>query len=172
MNTISVQQLVLIAATTATALIAGLFYAYSCSVNIALSKLPDEGYIAAMQSINREIQNPLFFVSFMGTLLLLPICTWMQYRAGGSPVFFLLLGATAIYIIGAFGVTMAGNVPLNEALDKFNFQAATAEEITRQRVQFEIPWNRLHSIRTVCSFVSLVLILIALAFGRNLVIAK
>jgi uncharacterized membrane protein len=166
MNTIGAQQLVMIAAATATALIAGLFYAYSCSVNIALGKLSDEGYIAAMQSINREIQNPLFFTSFMGTLLLLPICTWTQYRAGGSPVFFLLLAATAIYIIGTFGVTMAGNVPLNEALDKFNLQAATAEEIARQRVQFEIPWNRLHAIRTVCSFVSLVLVLIALSFAQ------
>jgi uncharacterized membrane protein len=181
MNTINIQtnkknmgtqQLILIATATATALIAGLFYAYSCSVNIALSKLSDEGYVAVMQSINREIQNPLFFTSFMGTLFLLPLSTWMQYRVGVSPTFFLLLAATAIYIIGAFIVTMAGNVPLNEALDKFNFQAAASEEITRQRIQFENVWNRWHTIRTVCSFVSLVLVLIALSFGQDAVKMK
>jgi uncharacterized membrane protein len=172
MNTIGAQHLILIAAATATALIAGLFYAYSCSVNIALSKLPDEGYIAAMQSINREIQNPLFFASFMGTLILLPLSTWMQYRVGVSTVFFLLLASTITYMIGTFGVTMAGNVPLNEALDKFNFQSSAAAEITRQRIQFEVPWNRLHSIRTVCSFISLVLVLIALSFGQDSVKVK
>jgi uncharacterized membrane protein len=57
--------IVMVITATVTALIAGLFYAYTCSVNIGLGKLPDEGYIAAMQSINREILNLLFFVSFM-----------------------------------------------------------------------------------------------------------
>jgi uncharacterized membrane protein len=145
----------------ATALIAGLFYAYSCSVNNGLGKLPDEGYIAAMQSINREIQNPLFFASFAGTLILLPVSTWLQYRIGDSTVFFLLLAATVVYIAAVFGVTMVGNVPLNEALDKFNPGSAAIDEIARQRAAFEIPWNRLHAIRTIASVISLALVIIA-----------
>lgn len=153
---------VLILTAVATALIAGLFYAYSCSVNPGLGKLSDEGYLLAMQSINRAILNPVFFASFMGTLLLLPVSTWLQYRSGGaSTAFYILFATTIIYGLGTFGVTITGNVPLNEALDKFNVKSASIEEIARQRQLFEIPWNRLNNIRTIANIVSLVLVIIA-----------
>jgi uncharacterized membrane protein len=150
----------LIAAFT-TALIAGLFYAYSCSVNAGLGKLPDAGYMAAMQSINREILNPLFFMSFMGTLIVLPVSTWLQYSNPVSTRFYLMLAATLVYTIGTFGVTMLGNVPLNNALDGFNLQSASPEMIHQQRELFEKPWNRLHSIRTVANAIALILVLLA-----------
>jgi uncharacterized membrane protein len=151
----------LLAAAFTTALIAGLFYAYSCSVNGGLGRLPDAGYLAAMQGINREILNPLFFMSFMGTLILLPLATWLQYGQPVSLRFYLLLAATLVYGIGTFGVTIAGNVPLNNALDAFHIQAASAEEISQQRTLFEKPWNKLHSIRTIANAIALILVLIA-----------
>ena len=153
--------IILILTATSTALIAGLFYSYSCSVNIGLGKLPDEGYLAAMQSINRAILNPVFFATFIGTLLLLPVSTWLQYSAGASKSFLFLLAATLIYAVGVFGVTIFGNVPLNEALDKFNLHSASMEEIKNQRVMFEIPWNKLHNIRTIANIVALVLVIMA-----------
>ena len=151
----------LLAAAFTTALIAGLFYAYSCSVNGGLGRLPDAGYMAAMQGINREILNPLFFMSFMGTVILLPLATWLQYGHPVSLRFYLLLAATLVYVVGTFGVTMVGNVPLNNALDAFNIQAASAEEISQQRALFEKPWNKLHSIRTIANAIALILVLIA-----------
>jgi len=75
--------------------------------------------------------------------------------------FYLLLAATLLYAFGSFGVTIGGNVPLNDALDSFNLHSASAEEIARFRVQFEVPWNRLHSIRTVANFIALLLVLLA-----------
>jgi uncharacterized membrane protein len=155
------QQIILTITATSTGLIAGLFYAYSCSVNPGLGKLTDEAYLAAMQSINREILNPVFFAAFMGTLLLLPISTWLQYRLGSGSTFYLLLGATLMYAIGTFGVTMFGNVPLNEALDKFNIQAASAKDLANQRALFENPWNSFHSIRTYANIVAFILVVIA-----------
>ena len=154
-------QWILLIATTSTALIAGLFYAYSCSVNPGLGKLTDEGYITAMQSINRAIQNPVFFASFMGTLLLLPISAWLQYKYGTSASFYLVLAAAIVYAAGTFGVTMFGNVPMNEALDKFNVGSSSVKEIANQRAAFELPWNRLNTIRTVANIVALVLVIIA-----------
>jgi uncharacterized membrane protein len=56
-------------------LVAGLLYAYSCSVNSGLKNLPDAAYLKAMQSINIAIQNPLFFASFLGLPVLLIINT-------------------------------------------------------------------------------------------------
>jgi uncharacterized membrane protein len=148
--------IVLTVTTVSIALITGLWYAYSCSVNPALHVLGDKEYLAAMQSINRVILNPVFFATFMGTLLLLPLSTWMHFSTPLSTRFILLLIASIIYIVGVFGITIFGNVPLNEGLDKFNLQAS-AEQLRQQREIFEAPWNRLHTIRTVASLASLVL---------------
>ena len=158
----------LILTATTTGLIAGLFYSYSCSVNPGLAKLPDGEYLAAMQSINREILNPVFFATFIGTLLLLPVSTWLQYNEGVSKSFSFLLAATLIYAIGVFGVTIFGNVPLNDGLDKFNLHSASIAEIKRQRAMFEMPWNKLHSIRTIANIVSLVLVIIACVYNNKL----
>lgn len=150
----------LILATTAAALIAGLFYAYSCSVNPGLGRLADRTYIEAMRSINRAILNPLFFASFIGTLLLLPAATVVAY-GHSRECFVLLFIAAVIYVVGVFGVTMFGNVPLNNMLDRFNIVNASPADITAIRGSFEKPWNRLHSIRAFFSVVSLVLTILA-----------
>jgi uncharacterized membrane protein len=154
--------LTLIISTLMLALIAGLFYSYSCSVNPGLKQLDDSGYLAAMQSINRAIINPLFFLSFMGTLLFFPVSLFFNFTTWDSPKFLLLLGAFVLYACGTFGVTIFGNVPLNEALDTFPLKTATLEEISRARRVFEIPWNNLHSIRTVASVISLLLVIISI----------
>ncbi|KXH81095.1 chryseobasin maturation helper ChrI [Chryseobacterium kwangjuense] len=147
-----------------TALIAGLFYAYSCSVVLGLGKLSDTEYLKSMQSINREILNPVFFLSFMGTAVLLPVTTFM-FR-GEQPAFlFLLLGSLA-YLIGVFGVTMVGNVPLNDMLDKFNIGEATTEAVKQMRDRFENRWNLLNNVRTVFSVISIALVICACIWNR------
>ena len=153
--------IILVLTVTATALITGLYYAYSCSVNPGLGHLPDAQYISAMRSINIAIQNPVFFASFMGTLILLPLSAYLSYHTGNNPRFILLLLASAFYIIGSFGVTAAGNVPLNNALDAFNPDMATAEAISNARQAFEARWNSLHTIRTLASLAALVLSVMA-----------
>ena len=151
----------LLATAFTTALIAGLFYAWSCSVIPGLGKLTDANYLLAMQSINREILNPVFFMSFMGTLFLLPLCTWLQYNPSVPVRFYLLLGATIAYGAGTFGVTIFGNVPLNNMLDTFHIQAVSAETLSQQRAMFEKPWNQLHAVRTIANVIALVLVLLA-----------
>jgi uncharacterized membrane protein len=94
-------------------------------------------------------------------LILLPLATWLQYGHPVSLRFYLLLAATLVYGVGTFGVTMAGNVPLNNALDAFHIQTASAEEISQQRALFEKPWNKLHSIRTIANAIALILVLVA-----------
>jgi uncharacterized membrane protein len=155
-------QIVVFATTLFVAMIAGLFYSFSCSVTAGLGKLQDAEYLRAMQSINSAILNPWFFMSFLGALVMLPICTWFVYRHGTSTSFYCFLSATIIYFIAVFGVTVLKNVPLNEALDKFDTGAATVQEIKMQRSRFEIPWNRFNLVRTIASLLSLVLVLIAI----------
>jgi uncharacterized membrane protein len=50
----------LLIAVILTGLIAGLFFAYACSVNLGLTRLADAEYLKAMQSINGAILNPWF----------------------------------------------------------------------------------------------------------------
>lgn len=150
-----------------TALIAGLFYAYSCSVNPGLGKLPDKEYIAAMQSINLAIINPVFMLSFMGTLILLPLSTYLHYSKPLPTRFILLSIASLIYVIGTFGITIFGNVPLNDTLANFDIQKAEGKEITDQRLNFEGSWNRLHSIRTVAAITALSVVIIACLYDEK-----
>lgn len=150
----SLQNTILFITTLFSGLVAGLLYSYSCSVNIGLKALPDAEYLKAMQSINIAIQNPFFFISFMGLLLLFPFSAWGLYSQQTTTSFYLLLVATAFYFIGVFGVTVFGNVPLNNQLAGFVISSASSEEISKMRFTFETSWNKFHLIRTVSAILS------------------
>ena len=144
-------------------LVAGLFYAYSCSVNLGLKSLKDAHYLKAMQAINEAIQNPMFFSTFLGLLVLLPLSTFKAYPNAD----WRLMGlATIIYVLGVFGITVFFNVPLNEKLAAFSADTATDKELSLMRLTFEKPWNWYHSIRTICSIVSFGLTLVFLMKQR------
>lgn len=157
----TIPKLVLLLAAVTTALMAGLFYAWSISVMPGIARLPDSGFLSAMQEMNRAILNPLFLLCFMGTALLLPAATFLQYSQPVSGRFWLLLLSTMAYLIGVMGVTMIGNVPLNNMLDAYQIQTASAQELAKMRQDFEGPWNRLNTIRTLCVTLSVVLVLVA-----------
>ena len=88
----------LFGAVTLTGLSAGFFYAWAVSVIPGNLKVVDEVYLPTMQSINREILNPSFFLVFFGSLILMAIATIYQYGSGAT--FWLMLAATAIYLVG------------------------------------------------------------------------
>jgi uncharacterized membrane protein len=157
---------ILILTTVLVALMAGLFFAYSCSVVPGLGRLSDKEYLSAMQSINRAILNPLFLGCFMGALLLLPLSAWMAYRQLVLPArFWFLFMAFLAYVIGVFGVTVAGNVPMNNILDKLDITGSSLEVLRMQRMAFENRWNFLNHIRTISAIISLVLTLLACLDG-------
>lgn len=144
-----------------TALMAGLFFSYSFSVNSGLSQLNDSAYLLAMQSINRAILNPVFFICFFGTVVLLPLNAYLQYNGKLTINFTLYSLSAAFYVIGLFGITVLGNVPLNDTLDAFDLGTASQEAVSGMRETFEGPWNKWHSIRTAAVVVSLLLLSIA-----------
>ena len=144
---------------TLTALVAGLFFAWSCSVMPGLARLTDREFVAAMRSANRAIQNPVFFAAFFGAPFFLIISTVLFYdRPARFP---LLLAATVVFLSGTFGVTVFGNVPLNDRLDRFEPETASDAEFALQRASFERRWNNLNHIRTVSSTLALILTAIA-----------
>jgi uncharacterized membrane protein len=149
-------ELVLIIAGVLTGLLAGVFFGFSVAVNGGLHRLKAGEYVRAMQSINKVIINPLFMLSFMGPALLLPLAAFL-YRDGDA--FWLLTAASTLYVIGVFGVTAGGNVPLNDKLATVTSTDPAA--LDAARLAFEKPWNRLHTIRTLCAVAATALVFVA-----------
>jgi len=158
---ISIKNIVLLLALITTALSAGLFFAWVVSVIPGTKRIPDQAYLEVMQSINRTILNPAFFIIFFGALFLLFIQTYFQYKIKLDNVFWLTLSAAIIYLIGTIGVTMFGNVPLNNVVDTLDLSKMNLEEFKEARVNYEGPWNQLNMIRTVASMISFILLLLA-----------
>ena len=158
----NIHQLSYATCVTLTGLIAGLFYGYQCSVVNGLGSLADKEYLAAFQGINKAILNPLFFLSFLGTLVLMAITVYCSHRCGATHVLPFLITAAAVYGIGVFGITILFNVPLNEMLAAFDLEAATGQQLHEMRLRFEAKWNLWHLIRTIASILSFILLCLPL----------
>lgn len=150
------KRLLLGAATVTTGLNAGLFYGYSTSVIPAFKQLGDSEYVHAMQTINKDIQNPLFFGIFFGAAVFLPLVTVLCRKSGQAKRYKLLAAATALYLIGTFGVTSTYNVPLNNTLDKVDIATATTAQLATARHDYESPWNNWHTVRTAANVAAFV----------------
>ncbi len=149
---LSIKSLTLFIAILLTGLSAGLFYAWQVSVIPGTRKIIDITYLETMQSINKAILNPAFFILFFGSPLLLWISTFQHYQNGTA--FWSLFSATATYLIGTFAITAFGNVPLNDTLEALNLQELSDIEIVGFRRSYEKRWNRLHLTRTVFAVLS------------------
>ena len=150
----SIKSLILFSAVLLTGLSAGLFYAWSVSVIPGTKRVSDLTYLETMQSINKAILNPAFFLIFFGSLLTLGVSTLQNFSS--KLTFGFLLAATLLYLIGTFGVTAWGNVPLNNGLDVLDLTELGADQIAQTRRQYEAPWNRFHLIRTVCAVLAFI----------------
>lgn len=154
---LSLRSTSLFAALLLTGLSAGLFYAWSVSVIPGTRRISDASYLETMQHINRAILNPAFFLIFFGSLITLLLATYSELRNGWSLAGALWLFAFIAYAAGTFGVTAAGNVPLNEALDKIDLNTITSEAANQWRLSYETDWNRWHLIRTIFAVISFIL---------------
>jgi len=105
-------------------------------------------------------------MSFMGTVILLPVSTFL-FR-GQQPVFIFLLLGTLAYLIGVFGVTVVGNVPMNDGLDKFDISGSTVEALRQMRENFENRWNFLNNIRTAFSVISIIFVVCACVWNKEI----
>jgi len=153
---LSIKSIILFGSVILTGLSAGLFYAWLVSVIPGTRKVSGSTYLETMQSINRAILNPLFFLIFFGSLIFLGISSVMEFQQK-SPAFWLLLASSITYLLGTFGVTVMGNVPLNNQLDVLKLAELSPEKISEFRKYYESNWNRLHLMRTIFSVLSFVL---------------
>ena len=142
--------LTLAGATFATGLAAGVFYAYAVSVNLGLATQPDASYVATMQAINERIENPLFFASFFGALLLLLAALAVHFPRPRSGRFWLVALACVLYVGGGFLLTSFVNVPMNNQLAAVDLEGP-ARILAKARDTYEGPWNVWNGVRAVSS---------------------
>jgi len=144
-------------------LMAGVFFIFSNTVMSALARLQPPQGIAAMQSINRTILNPLFFVAFLGTAatsILLAISLLWRWQQPGAVY---LLAGSLLYLVGAILVTIVFNVPMNEDLETVEPESVEAANLWTRYLTNWTAWNH---VRTVASFLGAVTFILALWQSR------
>lgn len=134
-----------------TGLSAGVFFAFSNFVMKALTALPASKGIAAMQSINITVVNPLFMGILFGTAvacLALLGCALAGLREPGSVY---LIAGSVLYLIAVIVTTGAFNVPLNNSLARLD---ATSIEAPSLWAEYVIRWLTWNHVRTVGSILA------------------
>ncbi|MEM8928144.1 MAG: DUF1772 domain-containing protein [Bacteroidota bacterium] len=152
--------LTLFAATLSIGLTAGLCFTWGNAVTPGIGQLDDLSYLQAFQKMNRSIENPLFFAVFFGSFLV-GIAAIFANKGVSQEHFRLVAVAIGIYFMGVVLVTLFGNVPLNQMLDKTDLAHSSLGELRALRNRFEDPWNRFHLIRVLTAMVSFALLIIA-----------
>jgi uncharacterized membrane protein len=140
------------------AIVGGIFWAFSDFIMKALVRAEPAAGIEAMQQINKTVIGTQFVI---GILLIPVLSIGLAVYAWGSltglPLFALLLAAV-VFVPSVFLMTLAGNVPMNNrlaALDPTSEEGAAYWEVYGRR------WTRLNHIRTFGSVATAGIYLVA-----------
>ena len=140
-----------LAAALGSALVAGVFFAFSTFVMDALDRIPPAQGINAMNQINETVLRPGFMIAFVGTAILSlvlgvhAVLTWGDRRAT------FLLVASVLYVVGAFVLTMVHHVPLNDHLANVDPNGAAVASEWRHYFDSWVPWNHVRTVAPLAS---------------------
>jgi uncharacterized membrane protein len=143
-------------------LIAGAFFAFSSFVMTALSRLPPAQGIAAMQSINIVVINPVFLGVFLGTAVLCLAVLISAFVLGPIPGASYAVAGSVLYLAGTFLVTMAFNVPRNNGLAAVEPATAEVTEGAGVWTGYLVTWTRWNHVRTLAALAAAAAFTIAL----------
>lgn len=149
----------------------GFFYAWVCSTMWAFDMLDPRTAMDAMQTVNENVRNPVFFLGFMLTPVVGLLAAWVLYAVRERRAALWFGAAALVYFAGGMMLTMLVNVPLNEelgalAIPESRDEAAAIWSAYSPRWQF---WNQT---RTVFSGLALGLAGMGLVAMRPGVAAK
>lgn len=156
--------LTLLAATMTMGLVTGAFALYAHTIMPGLRKADDRTFVTAFTHMDRAIINPWFMLAgFIGALIF-TILAGIANR--GTPALPWIAAAFGLYLIAVI-ITMAVNVPLNDALKAAGDPAHI--DVTRARAQFnEARWSAWNLVRVFTSVPAFGLLAYALVLcGRS-----
>jgi uncharacterized membrane protein len=130
---------------------AGVFFAFSSFVMPALDRLAPAQSIRAMNSINKLAVTPVFMAALFGTALACAVLgVWAVTSWGERPAAFALAGCV-LFLVGAIVVTIAANVPLNDALMKVDPEATDAATRWSAYLSDWTPWNHVRAVTAIAA---------------------
>jgi uncharacterized membrane protein len=154
----------LLGATLTMGLITGVFALYAHTIMPGLHATDDRTFVAAFQSIDRAIINPWFMLTgFAGALVLTLVAALANL---GRDPFPWVAAALVLYFI-AVVITVAVNVPLNDAI-KAAGDVDRMGDVAAVRAEFhEARWAAFNLVRTLASAGAFVCLAWALVvYGR------
>ena len=128
------------------ALTAGIFFAFSTFVMQALAQQPSAPGIATMQAINITVINPWFMAVFFGPALASLLLAIAALRQWHQPAAGYWLVGSLLYLIGTIGVTVAGNIPLNDALAVVSPNSAEGATLWTKYLTDWTVWNHVRTV--------------------------
>jgi uncharacterized membrane protein len=140
------------------ALVGGVFQAFSDFVMRGLALNEPSVGMQAMQSINRTVFNSVFLYILLALAPASVIFALYIYPIVDGSSQLLIMIAAPIYCLTVLGVTMAGNVPMNEALNVLNHTDQQAQVYWQRYV---VDWTRLNHVRTFGSIAAAICYLLA-----------
>ncbi|MEO0425510.1 MAG: anthrone oxygenase family protein [Pseudomonadota bacterium] len=133
------------------AMVGGVFLTFSDFLMRALGRTTPSGAIEAMQQVNRTVYRSVFLSTFMALVPASATLTlWHVFTHQGASEPFFIVG-TASYLIGAFVITAAANVPLNKRLDPMDAGTAKARDYWSTYLRRWLRWNH---VRTAASLLA------------------
>lgn len=143
-------------------LIGGFFFAFSNTIMRALGNVSPPQGILAMQTINVVVLNPVFLVIFLGTALISLVLAVSAVPQWGEPGAIYRLIGGLLYVVGSFLVTMAFNVPRNNALAAVD--AGSAEGAARW-AEYLPGWTAWNTVRTLAALAAALFLTLTLLAG-------
>ena len=141
--------------------VAGVFFAFSTFVMRALSRLPSAQGIAAMQGINAAAIPSVFFLTGLGTALACVALTGWAVVEWHEPFAPYLLAGSALYLVGSMVVTVAFNLPRNDALATVDPEGAQAADRWTRYLAGWTFWNHVRTAGALAASAALIGALLA-----------
>lgn len=151
--------IVRLSAALGSGLMAGLFFAFSVAVMRGFRRVPAPAGMAAMQAINVAIINPVFLPVFLGTALLCGVVLVSSLLDRQQPGAAWFIAGAAAYLVGAFLVTIAGNVPMNNRLA---LASPDGPESALLWAWYQSRWTAWNHVRTIASLAAAAALTLAL----------
>jgi len=140
------------------ALVAGVFLAFSDFIMRALISANPIGAIESMQEINVTVLRSVFLTTFFSLVPATIGLSIISVSNMESSAKFLVLTGTAIYLLTVILVTIIGNVPMNEKLA--HMPPSSPDTISYWR-HYGLSWTKLNHLRTIGAFATAVCFLLA-----------
>jgi uncharacterized membrane protein len=148
-TTIRNADIVLGATVIAMGLVAGLFFFSSIAVMPALTAADDRTLVDAMQQMIDKIENPAFFLVFLGAPVLAAVGLVQARSPGADKTVGWIVAGLVLYAV-MIVITFAVHIPLNEDLVNAG-DPASIENLAAVRDDFVTPWVAWDIVRTLAS---------------------